>query len=97
MEWVFQKKIDLVAERGGRFLNRANGQLEHRGSRDADWGNAPGFQPLFKVDNNSVAVKVDGVDREAHGEGVDAMGGTDPEPASPRKMGRVSGHEAAEA
>ena len=75
VERMLEEKIDLVAEGGGGFLDRADRQLEHRGGGDADRGNAPGFQTFFDVDDNAVAVKVDGVDGKAHGEGVDAVGG----------------------
>ena len=54
----------------------------------SDGGHAPGFQVFFEVDDFAVAVEVDGVDGEAHGEGVDAVGGIDPEALAARRSGR---------
>ena|SRR5580692_3061431 len=95
VDGVFKVDIDLVAEGGQGLTDGAGGQLQHRGGLDADGGHAPRLQVLFEVDDHAVAVKVDGVDREAHGEGVDAMGGVDPKALAARETGGVGSHESA--
>jgi hypothetical protein len=97
VDGVFKIDVDLVAEGGLGFADGAGGQLQYRGGLDPDSGHAPRFQVLFEVDDHAVAVKVDGVDREAHGEGVDAVGGVDPKALAARETGGVGGHESAKA
>src|SRR6266478_7153985 len=63
----------------------------------ANGGQAPRFELLFNVNDNPIPVKVHGVDWKAHREGVDAVGGVNPYSLTAGEMGRVGGHEAAEA
>ena len=75
----FERNIDLVAERGQGLADGARGKLEHGSGVDANGGHAPGLEIFFNVDDNSFPVKVNGVDGKTHGEGVDAVGGVNPQ------------------
>lgn len=75
---VFEENIDLIAEYS---LSRGDGacrQLEHRRRADTHGRHPPGFEILLNVNDHSVAVEIDGVDGEAHGEGVNAARRIDP-------------------
>src|SRR6202047_5038117 len=63
----------------------------------ANGGQAPGFELFFHVDDYPFPVKVHGVDRETHGEGMDAVGWVNPQSLAAGEMRRTGGHEAAEA
>src|SRR6202140_5674930 len=63
----------------------------------ANGGHAPGFELFFNVDDHPFPVKVDGVDRETHGEGMDAVAWVNPQSLAAGEMRRTGGHEAAEA
>src|ERR1700682_5319108 len=63
----------------------------------ANSGEAPGLESLFNVDDYPLPVKIQGVDGETHGEGVDTVGRVNPQSLATGEMGRVGGHEAAEA
>ena len=97
MQGVFQENIYLIAELGCGLADSADGEFEHGGGADADCGHAPGFQAFFDVDDDAVAIEVKGIDGETHGEGVDAVGGMDPEAASAGERGWICRHQAAEA
>ncbi len=80
VDWTFfERDIYLIAHDGLGFADGACGKLEYGSGLDANCGQTPRLQGLFYVDDNPVAVEVDGVDGKAHGEGVDAVGGVDPE------------------
>jgi len=74
----FESNIDLVADDGQGLMDGARWKLKHGSGVDANGGHAPGLEIFFNVDDNSFPVKVNGVDRKTHGEGVDAVGGVDP-------------------
>src|SRR5208282_1749621 len=93
----FERNIDLVAELGQGLADGASRKLKHGSAVDANGGHAPGLELLFNVDDNSFRVKVNGVDRKTHGEGVDAVGRVNPQSLAMGEMGRVGGHEAAKA
>ena len=79
MDWTFfERNVHLVAYYGQGFADGAGGKLEDRSGMHANSGQAPGLEFLFYVDDYPFPVKVHGVDWEAHGEGVDAVGRVDP-------------------
>jgi hypothetical protein len=75
---MFEKNIHLVAEHGEGLADGASGNLKDGSGADANGGHAPGLEVLFNVDDNPFPVKVNRVDWEAHGEGVDAVGRVNP-------------------
>jgi len=80
VDWTFfERNIYLVADYGQGLADGACGKLKDRSGMHANGGEAPGFEFLFYVDDYPFAVKVHGVDREAHGEGVDAVGRVNPQ------------------
>src|SRR6266849_7723916 len=93
----FVRNIHLIADDGQGFADGAGGKLKHGSGQDANGGQAPGLEVLFNVDDTTFKVKVQGVDREAHGEGVNAVGRVNPQTLAAGEMGRVGGHEAAKA
>src|SRR6266852_3181475 len=94
---MFEKNIHSVADDGQGLADGASGKLKHGSGQDANGGQAPGLEVLFNVDDNPFPVKVHGVDREAHGEGVNAVGRVNPQTLAAGEMGSVGGHEAAKA
>src|ERR1700687_2836715 len=93
VDWTFfERNIYLVADYGQGFADGAGGKLEDRSGMHANSGQAPGFELLFDVDDYPFPVEVHGVDRKAHGEGVDTVGRVNPQSLAAGEMGRVSGH-----
>jgi len=94
---VLENDVDLVAYYGLGFGYDAGRKFEHGGGLNANGGEAPGFQSLLDVDYQVIAVEVDGVDGEAHGEGMNAVGGLDPKADAAGEARGIGSHEAAEA
>lgn len=92
VDGLFLEDVDLVAQHGLGFLDGAGGDFYYGGGVYSDGGHAPGFEVFFYVDYLAVAVQVDGVDGEAHGEGVDAVGGVDPEALAGGEVVGAGGH-----
>src|SRR5438270_12622377 len=89
VDWTFfERNIHQVADNGQGLADGAGGKLEDRSGMHANSGQAPGLELLFNVDDNPLPVKIHGVDRETHGEGVDAVGRVNPESLATGEMGR---------
>jgi hypothetical protein len=86
VEWVFEKNIHLIPEHRLGFPYGADWELKYGLGVDANGSHTPGLEVLFNVDDNSVAVEIDGIDGKTHREGVDAVGGMDPKTASAREV-----------
>jgi hypothetical protein len=98
VDWsFFERNIYLVADDGQGLADGAGGKLEDRSGMHANGGQSPGLELFFNVDDYPFPVKVYGVDRETHGEGVDTVGGVNPQSLTLGEMGRVGGHEASKA
>jgi len=94
---MLEENVDLVAQHCGGFADRARRNFEHRGSLDAYCSHAPRFEIFFEMNHLAIAVKIDRINREAHGKRVNAMTGTDQEPATGRKARFVADHQSAKA
>src|ERR1700687_427754 len=97
MKRLLEKNIYVGAEHGQGLAAGASGKFKHGNGVDANGGQTPGLELLFNVDDNPFPVKVHGVDRKAHGEGVNAVGRVNPQSLAAGETGRVGGHEAAKA
>jgi hypothetical protein len=95
VDGTFENDIDLIAESGCRFANGSGGEFQDGGGMRANGSETPGLQRFLEMDDFAVAIKVKRVNGKAHGEGVDAVGGADPEAAARWEGGGVSGHEPA--
>src|SRR5260370_37523747 len=93
----FERNVHLVADDGQGLADGACWKLQDRSGMKANSGQSPRFELLFHVDDNPIPVKVHGVDGEAHGEGMDAVRGVNPQSLAAGEMRRTGGHEAAKA
>src|ERR1700691_3027307 len=95
IERALEKNIYLVADRRQRVADGTSRNLKDGNGVDANRGHAPRLQALFNVNHNSFPVKVNGIDRKTHGEGVDPVGGANPQSPPPGESRRVGRHETA--
>lgn len=93
----FKRNIYLVADGGQRLADGAGRNLKYGSGVNSNRGQAPGLEVFLDVDDDSVAVEVDGVDWKTHGEGVNAVGGANPQALAARETGRIGSHQAAKA
>src|SRR5450432_263410 len=94
---MLEKNVYLVADCGQGLADGAGRDFEYGSGIDANGSQAPGLQTFFDVDDNSVAVKIHSIDGEAHGEGVDTVGGAYPQSLASREAGRICRHQSAKA
>jgi hypothetical protein len=95
VDGTFEDDVDLVAESGRGFADGSGGKFQDGSGVSANGSEPPWLEGFFKVDDFAIAVEIERVNGKAHGEGVDAVGGADPEAAARWEGGGVSGHEPA--
>jgi len=87
VERMLQKDLYLVAEGGLGLANHSGRKFKYGRSLNADCGHAPGLEVFFNVNDDAIAIKVNGVNRKAHGKGVNSARRVDPESLAARETG----------
>src|SRR5213078_1404955 len=78
IEWSLHQNIYPVADLGLGVTHSSDRQLQHGGGVHTNSRYPPRFQPLLKMDDDPLLVKIDGVDREPHRKGVNSVAGDNP-------------------
>ena len=69
-------------------------QFENVPGPERKSGNSKGLQPMIDPNNRSTGIQVSNVDRESHSQGVDSIGGLNPQPFSRIETLRLAAQQA---